>query len=117
MAPVTPVCPVEPVLPVAPTDPVAPGAPVAPVLPTDPVEPVYPVRPCIPIGPTKVTFELVVQDTGVTRLVGVHDTMNPDGSIPVTITYPAPDERVRVHCTGLNSGAVAVLDPADPNHR
>jgi hypothetical protein len=49
------------------------------------------------MGPAKVTFELVVQETGVTRFVVIHDTINPDGSIPVTVTYPAPDVRVRVH--------------------
>jgi len=62
------------------------------------------------------TSVLLDQQTGVMRFDVTHDTINPDGSRPTTVTYPAPEERRSVHCPGLYWGAVAVLEPGEPTH-
>ena len=62
------------------------------------------------------TFVLVDQQTGVMRFDVTHSTVNPDGSTPTTVTYPAPEERRSVHWPGLYWGAVAVLELGVPTH-
>jgi hypothetical protein len=56
------------------------------------------------------------QHTEVLRFDSTHDTVNPEGTISTTVTYPDPDERRSSQEEGLYSGAVAVFELRDPIH-
>jgi hypothetical protein len=72
-----------------------------------------PVGPC---GPVKIISESIFHETEGRRLLEIQDTVNPNESIPTTVTYPADVGLRSNHWSGFNSGAVAVLELFVPIH-